>query len=285
MQVEHFYDIDTYTLTYLVYDAKTKDAVLIDPVLNYEANSSTISFQQLELIKSFIDQLSLNLHYSIETHAHADHLSSSVYLKKYFPQIKIGISKNITKVQSVFKDIFNFKNLKTDGSQFDLLFSENEVIQAGSINIKIIETPGHTPACTSLLIEDMLFTGDSLFMPDYGTGRCDFPAGCSSDLYNSVHNKIYTLPEETKIFVGHDYQPGGRELKYQTTVKESKEQNIQLKYNTTKEEFIEFRNKRDKTLNAPKLLLQSVQVNINAGHFQEAEDNKTHYLKIPLTLS
>lgn len=282
MKIETLFDQTTFTLTYIVYDEQSKDALVIDPVLNYDAASSSITFDQIEKIENFIKTNKLKLNYVFETHAHADHLSSSDELKKKFPGLKVAISERITEVQDVFKGVFNLETLKTDGSQFDILLKDGQVFKAGSIEIKVIATPGHTPACTSFLIEDNLFTGDLIFMPDYGTGRCDFPAGSATDLYESVANKVYTLPDTTKVFVGHDYQPGGRELRWESTVGESKEKNIQLTAGTTKEDYIKFRNDRDATLNAPKLLLQSVQVNINAGVFPEAEDNGLSYLKMPI---
>jgi glyoxylase-like metal-dependent hydrolase (beta-lactamase superfamily II) len=282
MKIETFFDQTTFTLTYMVYDETTNDAFVIDPVLNYDAASSSITYEQIDALEKFVNDNNLNLKYVLETHAHADHLSSSDVMKKRFPGLKIAISEHITKVQDVFKGVFNISELKTDGSQFDILFKDQDILKIGSLEVKVINTPGHTPACTSFLINDILFTGDALFMPDYGTGRCDFPAGCAEDLYNSVTNKIYTLPDSTKIYVGHDYQPGGRKLKWASTIGESKEKNIQLTASTSKDEYIKFRNDRDATLNAPKLLLQSVQVNINAGVFPDAEDNGLSYLKIPV---
>lgn len=282
MKIETFFDKDTFTLTYLVFDEKTKDSFIIDPVLDYDARASKIATIQVDLIEDYINKYQLKLHYCLETHAHADHLSGAPELKKRFPNSKIGINKNITLVQDVFKDVFNFQDLKTDGSQFDLLFDNNDIIQAGSLIIKAISTPGHTPACSSFLIDDVLFSGDSLFMPDYGTGRCDFPAGSSADLFNSVHEKLYSLADNTRVFVGHDYQPRGRELKWETTIGESKENNIQLKASTTKDEYVKMRDERDATLAAPRLLLQSVQVNIKAGHLPEKESNGVKYLKIPI---
>lgn len=283
MKIKEFYDEDTFTLTYIVHDEKTKDAVLIDPVLNYDPKASKISFEQLDTLESYIKENELKLIYSIETHAHADHLSSSAELKSRFPGVKIVIGEKIKEVQSIFKTVFNFKDFHSDGSQFDILVKDKEVLKAGSLEVKFIETPGHTPACTSVLIEDAVFTGDALFMPDYGTGRCDFPAGSSKDLYHSIHEKLYKLPDETRVFVGHDYRPNGRDLKWQTTIKESKENNIQLKEGTSEAEYISFRDKRDATLSAPKLLLQSVQVNINAGHTPDGEDNGVSYLKMPVS--
>lgn len=283
MKIEAQFDPDTFTLTYIVWDEKTRDAVIIDPVLDFDPASGQVACDSMVKIDDYVKENSLNVKGILETHAHADHLSSSQYLKKNYPEAIVAISERITIVQYTFKGVFNLKALNTDGSQFDKLLKDNEVAEFGSVKIKVLPTPGHTPACTSFLIEDNLFTGDSMFMPDFGTGRCDFPAGSAKDLYHSVQNVIYALPDETKIFVGHDYQPGGRELKYQTTVKESKEQNKQLKTNTTEAEFLEFRENRDKELSAPRLLLPSIQVNVDAGHLPREEDNGKRYLKIPLS--
>jgi glyoxylase-like metal-dependent hydrolase (beta-lactamase superfamily II) len=282
MKIEAFYDSQTYTVTYIVFDPESKDAVIIDPVLDYEPWASQISFENLEKYKAFIQAQDLKLHYILETHAHADHLSSSQYLKEAFPMAKIAIGENITKVQEVFKGLFNFKDLKTDGSQFDQLFAEGETFSAGSLEFKVINTPGHTPACVSFLIDDAVFTGDSLFMEDYGTGRCDFPGGNSADMYVSIHDKLYHLPDETRVFVGHDYQPGGREVKFESTIGISKEKNPFLQAETSADDFVTRRNNRDSSLKAPVLLLPSVQVNINAGAFPAPEDNGMSYLKIPL---
>lgn len=282
MNLKEFYDKDTYTLTYLLWDEETKEAIIIDPVLNFDQASGKIHKASLNTLTEFIDSNKLNPTYSLETHAHADHLSSAKELKKIYPNIKIGIGENIKEVQSVFKPIFNLKDLNTDGDQFDILLKEGEEISIGKEKLKVIFTPGHTPACASYYIAGMVFTGDALFMPDYGTGRCDFPKGSAKDLYNSVHNKLYNLPDDTKVYTGHDYQPGGRELKFETTIKESKESNIQLKANTSEAEYIEFRTSRDKTLNAPKLLLPSIQVNIDAGELPKPESNGKSYLKTPI---
>lgn len=282
MQIKAFYDEATYTLTYVVYDAETRDAVVIDPVLDYEPGASQISLESYQQVVDFIRAENLTLHYVLETHAHADHLSSSQYFKKDFPGVKVGIGENITEVQNVFQKLFNWQDLATDGSQFDVLFKDQEIIEAGSLRFKAINTPGHTPACVSYLAEDAVFTGDALFIEDYGTGRCDFPGGSVEDSYTSIHNKLYNLPDETRVFVGHDYQPDGRELRYETTIGVSKKQNKYLREDTSREEFVSFRTERDKGLAAPKLLLPSVQVNINAGNLPTAEDNGLSYLKIPV---
>lgn len=283
-EVQTFFDKDTYTLTYVVYDEKSKDALVIDPVLDYDPASSTITKNSLKQLLDFIKEKNLNLGLVLETHAHADHITSAAELKKVFPNVKVGIGEKITDVQSVFKSIYNSDSFQVDGSQFDLLLKDGELIEFGPLQVKVIATPGHTPACVTYHIGDMLFTGDALFMPDYGTGRCDFPAGSARALYQSIHEKLYSLPNETKFFTGHDYQPGGRELKYQSTIGESKQANIQLKEKTTEAEFVVFRNERDATLKAPRLLLPSIQINIDGGRVPKAEANGVSYLKIPLSI-
>lgn len=266
MDVQHFYDKETATLSYIVFDAKTRDAVIIDPVLDYDPASGFIENHSLLPLLSFIKEHQLHPHYCLETHAHADHLSSSQVLKDYYPQIKIAISENIQKVQKAFKDILNFgDSFQINGSQFDKLIKDNEKFSAGSITIHAIPTPGHTPACMSFHIGNMLFCGDVLFVEDSGTGRCDFPDGSADLLYTSVHENLYRLPENTIVFVGHDYCPNGRELRFETTIGSSKKHNSQIKEETTRQEYVKFRQERDKTLKAPRLLFASIQVNVNAG--------------------
>lgn len=284
MEIIHFFDEDTFTLTYLVIDPQTRDTVIIDPVLDFDPPSGAVTQKSLEKLKDFISGRNLVVRAILETHAHADHLSSSQLLKELYPDAVIGIGEKIKVVQEVFKAHFNIDYLKTNGSQFDQLFRDFQEVSFGSIKMKAIPTPGHTPACMSYLFGDALFTGDALFMPDYGTGRCDFPKGSAKDLYHSVAKNLYSLPDETRVFVGHDYQPNGRELQFMTTIGESKKNNIQLKESTSEKEFIEFREKRDKTLKAPRLLLPSIQVNIDAGKLPPAEDNGVSYLKLPLRM-
>jgi glyoxylase-like metal-dependent hydrolase (beta-lactamase superfamily II) len=283
MQIKTFFDNDTSTLSYVVYDEKTKDSLIIDPVLNYDPASSKYSTESVDLVLNFINEQTLTVHYILETHAHADHLTGAQFLKEKLPQAKLAIGENITKVQSKFKHIFNFKEFNENGVQFDMLLKDNSTIHAGSISIKILFTPGHTPACSSYLINnEAVFSGDVLFMDDYGTGRCDFPGGSSADMYDSVTKRLYTLPDHTKVYVGHDYKPGGRELRYESSISKQKTSNPQLNQHTTREEFIKNRDARDKTLTSPRLLLQSLQVNIDAGHLPKEEDNGNSYLKIPL---
>lgn len=285
MEIKTFFDEATFTLTYVVYDALTKDAVIIDPVLDFDPAAVKTDNKSIETLMSFVREKKLKVHYVLETHAHADHISGAHDLvTDYIPAAKIGIGERITVVQKIFKNVFNFPaSFKTDGSQFGRLFADNEVVRAGSLEFKVIFTPGHTPACVSYLLGDALFVGDALFMPDSGTGRCDFPAGDAKALFHSVSDRLYHLPDHTRVFVGHDYQPGGRNLAFETSISESKKKNIQLRAETSEEEFVNFRCKRDATLAAPRLIFPSVQVNIAAGEFPAAEENGTHYLKLPVT--
>lgn len=282
LQIQHFFDPGTSTLTYVVYDTASKDAVVIDPVWDFDAASGKLSTTSLQAVLSFLKDQGLIPHYVLETHAHADHISSSQLFKQSYPKIQVAIGQRITEVQEIFGKTFNMKDLDSTGKDFDRLLSENEEFKAGTLKIRYFQTPGHTPACGCYLIDDALFTGDAIFMPDSGTGRCDFPGGSAESLYESVTRKIYGLPDETRIFVGHDYQPEGRELQFQTSVGEQKRKNIQLKADTARDEFLKFRKERDATLSAPKLLLPSIQVNIKAGHLPTPESNGQRYLKIPI---
>lgn len=284
MEIKAFFDERTFTLTYVVWDKETKDGVLIDSVLDYEPIGSKVWTESLKQHIDYIQENKINLHYLLETHAHADHISASPLLKKIFPNAKIAIGKYITQVQEVFKEYFQLKDLPIDGSQFDQLLEDEELIRAGSLSIQVIHTPGHTPACVSYLINDNLFTGDAIFMPDYGTGRCDFPKGDSHALYHSITKRIYSLPDETKIYVGHDYLPNGRELKYQTTVGESKKSNIQLPFDRSEEDFVNFRKNRDSGLSAPKLLYQSVMANIGGGGIPHSKSNEKAFFKLPINI-
>jgi len=284
--IKHFFDAKTYTITYVVYDKVSRDAVVIDTVLDFDMASGNYQTKSMSKVLSFINENDLVVHYILETHAHADHLSASAFLKKKWPKAKLGIGEKILEVQSTFKDLLGLDQLRSDGSQFSHLLKDGEKILAGSLSFKALATPGHTPACMCFYFEDenksFVFTGDTLFMPDYGTGRCDFPGGSAKDLYHSVSSVLYDLPEKTKVFVGHDYCPGGRELKFETTIQESKESNIRLSAHVSQGDFISFRNERDSKLSPPKLLYPSIQVNINGGKLPTKESNGTSYLKIPL---
>jgi glyoxylase-like metal-dependent hydrolase (beta-lactamase superfamily II) len=284
MQIVSFFDKRTYTVTYVVYDVATLDAVVIDPVLDSEPAASRVWTESLELVASFVKEKGLKLHYILETHAHADHLSGAQELKRQFPQAKLAVGARITDVQKVFKGVFDLpEDFATDGRQFDVLLQEGDTLRAGSVQVHTIFTPGHTPACATFKVGDAIFTGDALFMPDMGTGRCDFPGGSATDLYDSIQ-KLYALPDSTRVFVGHDYAPGGREYAWETTVGEQKAKNIQLAGSTSREDFVTMRTRRDKTLDAPRLLFQSVQVNIDAGRMPEPNANQTRYLRIPINV-
>lgn len=278
-----FYDEITNTLTYVMWDEESLDAVVIDPVWDVDMASGQLSEVHHQKVKEFLATNYLNPILTLETHAHADHLSGAMLMKRDFPQTKIAIGKNITQVQELFGPVFNMQDLKTDGSQFDILFDDLQEFKLGSFTIKVYFTPGHTPACSSYLIDGHLFTGDALFMPDSGTGRCDFPRGSASDLYDSI-KRLYQLPDETLLHPGHDYQPDGREVKFTATLAEHKEQNIQITASTTKEQYVTFRQARDKTLAAPRLLYPSLQVNIRGGVLPSKESNDKYYLKIPVRL-
>ncbi len=284
MEIRPFYDPATFTLTYLVWDPQTKDAVVIDPVLDYDPLASQTSSKSADELGAVIQELGLRLRWVLETHAHADHLSSSQLLKKRF-EAPVAIGRRIIEVQKTFKTIFDLPaDFATDGSQFDKLLDDGEVLEAGSLRVEVIATPGHTPACVTYEINDAIFTGDALFMDDYGTGRCDFPRGDAADLYDSVHDRLYALPDETRVFVGHDYQPDGREVAWETTIGKSKANNPQLRGDTTKQQFVEFRQERDATLLPPRLIFQSVQVNVDAGNIPGTHENGIRYLRLPLNL-
>ncbi len=284
MHTETFFDPNTWTLTYVVSDPETRDAVVIDPVLDFDPLRVSTSTASVDAVAAYVEREGLTLRWILETHAHADHLSGGQVLKQRFGA-GVAIGEHIRTVQATFKQVFHLEpEFATDGSQFDRLLADGEVLEAGSLAVRVIHTPGHTPACVTYHIGDALFTGDALFMPDYGTGRCDFPAGSATDLYASVHDKLYALPDATRVFVGHDYQPGGRALRYETTIGLSKEANIQLKQSTSRDTFVAFRTQRDATLSPPKLLFQSVQVNVRAGHLPPREANDRAYLKLPIGL-
>ena len=282
MRIQHFFDSRTWTLTYVVSDDTTRKAVVIDSVLDYDPKSGRTWEESIENVEGYLSGHKLILLYVLDTHAHADHLSGAQGLKARHGA-KIGIGANITKVQETFKPIFDMGNdFATDGSQFDICLQDGDTLPLGQLGIKAIHTPGHTPACVSYLIEYAVFTGDALFMPDSGTGRCDFPKGSAADMYESIQEKLYNLPDETRVFVGHDYQPGGREERWKTTIGESKASNICLRKETSREECVKFREERDQTLSVPVLILPSVQVNINAGQLPRPHSNGIAYLKSPL---
>jgi glyoxylase-like metal-dependent hydrolase (beta-lactamase superfamily II) len=284
MKIQHFFDPRTCTLTYVVADDATRKAVVVDSVLDYDPKNGRIWEESIENVDRYLTENQLELLYILDTHAHADHLSGAQVFKARHGA-KFGIGANISRVQETFKHVFDMgEDFATDGSQFDLLLQDGDLLSLGQLKIKAIYTPGHTPACMSYLVDDALFTGDALFMPDSGTGRCDFPNGSPADLYESVHEKLYALHDGTRVFVGHDYQPGDREVRWETTIGESKTNNIGLREETSKQEFIKFRQERDDTLAVPVLIFPSVQVNICAARLPQPHSNGIAYLKIPLNV-
>lgn len=279
MQIQTFFDARTWTLTHLVWDEVTREAVVIDPVLDYDPLRVRVFLDSIRRLEAAIDEKRLNLSWVLETHAHADHISGGDRLRRRCGA-KVAVGRAITGVQRGFKAILGMEDLATDGSQFDRLVDNGDTLDVGPLHIEAIATPGHTPACISWKIGDVVFTGDALFMPDFGTGRCDFPAGSAATLYDSIQ-KLYALPDATRVFVGHDYQPGGRPVAWETTIGESKARNIHLRADTTKEEFVAFRTARDATLNPPNLIFQSLQCNVNAGALPAAADGRPA-LKLPM---
>jgi glyoxylase-like metal-dependent hydrolase (beta-lactamase superfamily II)/rhodanese-related sulfurtransferase len=281
MQIQAFFDPDTFTLTYAVFDPATGDAVVIDPVLDYDVLASRTSTRSIERVAAFLRERELRLHHVLETHAHADHLSGSQWLKQHFGA-PVAIGERIREVQETFRAALDLPHLATDGGQFDRLLADGEVLAAGTLAIETIATPGHTPACVTYKIGDALFTGDALFLHDYGTGRCDFPRGSAEALYDSIQ-RLYALPDATRVFPGHDYQPGGRAVAWETTIGRSKRENPQLRATTTRAEFVALRTARDRTLAPPRLLYPSVQVNIDAGRLPPPHANGRRYLTTPIS--
>lgn len=283
LHVEPFFDPRTFTLTFVVHDPATRDAIIIDPVLDYDPHVGATSTESVDKVSAYVRAQGLRVHLLLETHAHADHLSASQILRRRF-DARVAISEGIREVQAAFKSIFDLPaEFATDGSQFDRLVVDGETVTAGSLTIDVIATPGHTPACVTFKLGDVVFTGDALFIEDYGTGRCDFPSGSAEDLYDSIQ-RLYALPDATRVFVGHDYQPGGRAVRWETTIGASKAKNPQLDGHTSKAVFVAARKARDATLAAPRLLFPSVQVNVNAGHLPAPHANGQRYLVVPLNV-
>jgi glyoxylase-like metal-dependent hydrolase (beta-lactamase superfamily II) len=281
MEIHAFADEGrTWTVTYVVYDPASKDAVIIDPILDLDTTPWRTSTDSVNQVVEFVENKQLRVHWILDTHVHADHISGAAVLKKRL-NAPMAIGSKIRRVQEVFKGTFNLPaDFPTDGSQFDRLLDDSDVLQAGSLAVKVLSTPGHTPACCTYQIGDALFTGDVLFMPDIGVARCDFPDGSARDLYRSV-KRLYDFPHETRVFVGHDY-PNGRPFQYQTTIAESKAFNTDLQGNIDKARFVTNILERDSALPAPRLLFPSLQLNINAGELPQPENNDVAYLKVPL---
>ncbi len=280
--IESFFDPDTFTVTHVVWDRATLHTAIIDSVLDYDPKSGHISHSSANKIIDYVSKNNLIVDWLLETHAHADHLSAASYLKQKLGG-RICIGSHIREVQSTFKKIFNLSELNTDGTDFDRLFEDGEVFRIGEIEVTVMHTPGHTPACLTYLIGNDAFVGDTLFMPDYGTARCDFPGGDAAVLYRSIH-KVLALPPDTRLHLCHDYPPAGRGPQWISSVAEEKASNIHVRSNISEEQFVEMRKKRDKTLPMPTLILPAVQVNVRAGNLPKPEVNGVQYLKIPLNL-
>ncbi|MGA1207229.1 MAG: MBL fold metallo-hydrolase [Gammaproteobacteria bacterium] len=279
--VRAFFDAATWTLTYVVKDPDSAHCAIIDSVLDYDAASGRTKTESADRVIALIQSEALIVDWILETHVHADHLSAAPYLHKHLGG-QIGIGNHIVDVQTIFAALFNVEpEFRRDGSQFDTLFADQETFQIGGMTATALHTPGHTPACMSYLIGDALFVGDTLFMPDFGTARCDFPGGDARTLYQSIQ-RLLALPSETRMFMCHDYLPNGRALAYETTVGEQRASNIHVHTGISEEEFVTMRTAKDQTLSMPTLILPSVQVNMRAGQLPPAEANGTRYLKIPL---
>ncbi|MFB2587914.1 MBL fold metallo-hydrolase [Acinetobacter sp. c1-l78] len=281
-QIQAFFDADSHTFSYVIYDKSTKHCAIIDAVMDFDYASASYDFSQADEIIAYIEQNQLQTQWILETHIHADHLSASHYLQE-----KLGgttaVGEHIHQVQKVFGNLFNTEQFIDKKYQFDQTFSDGEEFMLGSLTVKVLHTAGHTPACVSYVVDGVVFVGDTLFMPDYGTARCDFPGGDANTLYQSVQ-KLFDLPDETKVLLCHDYIPADtqRDFAFLSTIGEQKQANIHIHQGVEQQQFVAMRQQRDQTLAVPKLMLPSVQVNMLVGQFPIAEDNGTQYLKIPL---
>lgn len=282
-EVTAFFDEATNTVTYVVTDPDSKKCVVIDPVLDYDFASGRTATVSADLVIKYIEDNGLELEWILETHVHADHLTGAPHIKAKLGGI-ICIGSHITAVQDVFVGLFNIPDVPADGSQFDRLIADGDELSLGSLRVSVMHTPGHTPACKTFVIGNAAFVGDTLFMPDFGTARCDFPGGDAAVLYQSIQ-KIFALPGDTRLFMCHDYKAKGRdEFAWETSVAEQREKNVHIHDGVSEAEFVTFRDGRDKELGVPKLIIPSIQINIRGGDFPAAEGNGTSYLKVPLNL-
>lgn len=279
--VKTIFDEATCTASHVVWDSVTRHAAIVDSVKDYDPKSGRTSTETADRLIDFVEAEGLTIEWILETHVHADHLTAAPYLKDRLGG-KIGIGARIDTVQGVFKKVFNVEEgFATDGRQFDRLFEDGAVFHIGELEVTVIHTPGHTPACVTYVIGDAAFIGDTMFMPDFGTARCDFPGGDARQLFRSIR-KILSLPAETRLFLCHDYAPGGRAYQWETTVGTQRKENIHINDSVDEDAFVKMRTERDKQLGMPVLILPSVQVNMRAGDLPPPEDNGTRYLKIPL---
>ncbi len=281
--ITDFFHETSHTITYVVAEPHGNHCAIIDSVLDYDAKSGRTGTVAADRVIDFIREHGFAVDWLLETHGHADHLTASQYLKEKLGG-RIGIGDHITEVQTIFKKIFNLEDsFPVDGSQFDCLLNDGKRFNIGSMEVEAMHTPGHTPACVTYVIGNAAFVGDTLFMPDFGTARTDFPGGDAAVLYRSIQ-RILSLPPETRLFMCHDYGPGGRDPEWETTVREERSANVHVHDGVSEEEFVKIRNERDETLDVPTLILPSVQVNIRAGRFPQPESNGVSYLKVPLNL-
>ena len=280
--VASFFHKPSHTWSYVIADPATRQAAIVDPVLDFEMAAARTGTDSAQALLDHVQDAGLDVHWILETHAHADHLSAGHWLKARLPTARLAIGEGIRIVQERFRSIFNLdEGFPVDGSQFDHLFADGERFVLGDIQARVIAVPGHTSDSCAYLVGDALFTGDSLFMPDAGTARCDFPGGSAVQLYRSIQ-RLYRLPGETRVFVCHDYGPDGRDVACETIIEAQKRENIHVRHDTTEAGFVEIREARDRTLPMPELILPAVQVNIRAGALPEPEDNGVRYLRIPL---
>ncbi len=280
--IKSFFDVPTFTVSYVVHDPESRRAAIIDSVLDYDPASGRTSFSSADAIIAYALEKELSIDWLLETHAHADHFSAAPYLQEKLGG-KIAIGEYITVVQQVFGKVFNAgSDFRRDGSDFDQLFSDGDIFKIGNLDVTVLHVPGHTPACIAYVIGDAVFVGDTMFMPDYGTARADFPGGDARKLYQSAR-RLLSLPPETRLFMCHDYLPEGRkDYVWESTVEAERKANVHIHDGVSEDEFVTMRQARDKTLGMPKLILPSVQVNMRAGHMPPPDDNGTIYLKIPI---
>mgnify|MGYP001550330228 FL=1 len=281
LEIKSYFDPATATVTYLIWDTKTSEAAIIDPVLDFETSTASVSTKSVDVVLRDAALQGLSLKWILETHAHADHLSAACYIREN-TDAKIGIGARITDVQEGFRALFNATDVSADGQVFDALFEDEDELMIGDLSVCVLHTPGHTPVCVSYLVADAVFVGDTLFMPDFGTARADFPGGDAATLYRSIQ-RLLSLPPETRMFVGHDYLPEGRDNPaWETTVSDQRGNNIHVGDGVTEDEFVKKRTARDATLSAPGLILPSLQVNIRAGAMPPVEADGHVYLKLPI---
>ena len=281
MKVQHFYDRRTGSLTYVVADDASRTAVVIDPVMDYDPKAGRVYLESAEVVASYIDQAGYQIPFVLDTHPHADHMSAMQFFRERYGA-KTVIGKQVTAVQRVFGELFHLgEEFPTDGSQFDVLLEDHGTLDAGPFEIEALPIGGHTPASVGYRINDAVFVGDTLFQPDAGTARCDFPGGSAGELYDGIQ-RLFALPAETRLYTLHDYQPGGRELRFESTVAEQRRDNIHIHDGVSREEFVALRAKLERGKEAPTLLFPAVQVNIRAGQLPPPEANAIRYLKIPL---